>query len=242
MMTRYDTGEIDGHKKCLQRIHVTGGTNGILVDSLRRHRPFTPTVIGRAEDQAYLLSVLFSGKRPLRYVHKDGLIMRHDKEAFAADAIKAAETGKLIGDYIRILMFSYYAAALPGPIETIKNNVDPFTGCFISRIPLTVVYLRFALKAASYYAACDEEETTKGMEFIKTGSLRLRKAIMQFTKEPSGLQKIYEEEKRGWNYYYDILNRLEEGLLNREPYAMELRNRAKAIVSDAALLTGRRGP
>ena len=52
MMTRYRGDNLDGKNQCIQRIHVTGGTSGILVDSLRRYRPFTPTFIGRAEDQA----------------------------------------------------------------------------------------------------------------------------------------------------------------------------------------------
>ena len=58
MMARYDGSGLDGRRKCIERIHVTGGTNGILIDSWRRHRPFTPTFIGRAEDQAYILSAL----------------------------------------------------------------------------------------------------------------------------------------------------------------------------------------
>ncbi|HVQ22900.1 MAG TPA: hypothetical protein VMT36_06475, partial [Candidatus Saccharimonadia bacterium] len=98
MMERYDTPDRDGRTTCLQRVHVTGGTNGILVDALRRHRPFTPSFVGRAEDQAYLLSVLgrkdmdsVDGSGPrLAYTHAAGLIMRHDKDAFAGAAMAAA--------------------------------------------------------------------------------------------------------------------------------------------------------
>ena len=123
MMERYDTPEWDGPTACIERVHVTGGTNGILVDALRRHRPFTPSFVGRAEDQAYLLSVLgrpgdrgADGSTPrLAYVHAAGLIMRHDKEAFAGEAIAAAEAGKLLGDDVRILQFSAYAGAIAGP-------------------------------------------------------------------------------------------------------------------------------
>ena len=94
MMTRYRSGRVpDGHNTCLQRIHVTGGTNGILVDSLRRFQPFTPSFFGRAEDQAYLLST-FGRPDRLGYVHASGLIMRHDKEGFAQEAIARAETGE----------------------------------------------------------------------------------------------------------------------------------------------------
>jgi hypothetical protein len=42
MMTRYNSSLVNGKNRCIQRIHVTGGTNGILVDSLRKFRPFTP--------------------------------------------------------------------------------------------------------------------------------------------------------------------------------------------------------
>ncbi|RMG67492.1 MAG: hypothetical protein D6710_11345, partial [Nitrospirae bacterium] len=60
MMTRYDdVGEFDGRQSCIQRYHVTGGTTGALVEALRRWRPFTPGFVGRAEDQAYIMSVLF---------------------------------------------------------------------------------------------------------------------------------------------------------------------------------------
>nr|HID58159.1 hypothetical protein [Desulfobacterales bacterium] len=115
MMTRYRGNEFDGIKRCIQRVHVTGGTCGILVKILRKYRPFTPTFIGRAEDQAYLVGVLFHNSGGfLRYVHKDGLIMRHDKEAFAREAIEAAKTGKLVGDLVRLVLFTYYAGHYPG--------------------------------------------------------------------------------------------------------------------------------
>ncbi len=112
MMTRYNDGDLNGIKECIQRIHVTGGTNGILVDSLRRHRPFTPSFFGRAEDQAYILSTFDNPSPNLAYAHQEGLIMRHDKQAFAQEAIKAAGVGKLLGDYVRIILFSAYAKVL----------------------------------------------------------------------------------------------------------------------------------
>ena len=129
---------------------MTGGTNGILVDSLRRFQPFTPSFIGRAEDQAYLLST-FGRPNRLGYLHASGLIMRHDKEGFAQEAIAMAEVGKQIGDYLRILMFSAYAEALPLDIREIKNITDPFTGCFISKLPITVTLLRFSLRVATLF-------------------------------------------------------------------------------------------
>jgi len=188
MMTRYNMDKLDGKKTCIQRIHVTGGTNGILVDSLRRYRPFTPSFIGRAEDQAYILSVLPSPGIKLGYVHKDGLIMRHDKETFNQEVIQSTYIAKLIGDYVRILYFSAYAKALTHDVAKLKDAIDPFTGCFVSRIPTTVVYLRFGLKAASFFSLGNDEQ---GLEFIKIGAERLMKALDFVNGENNMLKQCY---------------------------------------------------
>jgi hypothetical protein len=235
MMTRYADGGLDGESACIQRIHVTGGTNGILVKSLRRHRPFTPVFIGRAEDQAFILSTLFaSPEGNLRYVHKDGLIMRHDKEAFAGEAMRAAHVGKMIGDYARILWFSHYARALPWPVEETKDLIDPFTGCFVSRIPFTLVYLRFALKAASLF----RDDPDEGLKFLRMGARRLHEIIQTLRDRPHLLAEEYQKEKQVWNTFYDILDHLEKGIQDGDEFALELRSRAKALVDGCRISLG----
>jgi hypothetical protein len=227
MMTRYDTDELDGKRKCIQRIHVTGGTSGVLVDCLRRHRPFTPSFMGRAEDQAYILSLYPNPGIRLAYLHKDGLIMRHDKVALTQDAIQSAHVGKLIGDYVRILYFSAYAKVLADNIDDLKDYIDPFTGCFVSKIPITVVYLRFALKAASFFVAGQEEQ---GVEFITDGVKRIAKALEFVRGDNSMLKKCYEKERLGWDLYYDILAAFENALLREDDFALELREKARKII------------
>lgn len=234
MMTRYSGDEYDGKKSCIQRIHVTGGTNGITINALRKHRPFTPTFIGRAEDQAYILSVLFEGGRRLRYVHKDGLIMRHDKEAFAAEAIKMAASGKLIGDYIRTLMFSYYAEALPWPIDDIKDAIDPFTGCFVSKIPLTVVYLRFSLKLALSLNQGTKEKDCEGLEFGLSGIKRLHETVQKLSRT-NPLVEQFNKEKRGWDLFYNALDSIEAGIKGDDPFALELKAKAVAIIDNCRI-------
>ncbi|MDO8835038.1 MAG: hypothetical protein Q7V01_05555, partial [Vicinamibacterales bacterium] len=188
MMTRYASGAVpDGRRTCLERIHVTGGTNGILVDRLRRFRPFTPSFVGRAEDQAYVLSVLGTGER-LGYLHASGLFMRHDKEGFAREAMALAKAGKEVGDYVRILVFSAYARALGPGLGGVKAVVDPFTGCFISTLPVTVVLLRFALRTASLFAAGKREEA---LEFVRTGVPQLREGLEITGGHPSALGRAY---------------------------------------------------
>jgi len=227
MMTLYATDKLDGKKRCIQRIHVTGGTNGILVDSLRRYRPFTPPFIGRAEDQAYILSVLPNPGTKLAYVHKDGLIMRHDKEVLSQEEIQPDFGAKLVGDYVRILYFSAYARALTDDVSRLKDTIDPFTGCFISKIPKTVVYLRFCLKAASFFAVGKEEQ---GLEFLRNGSRRLHRAIQELAREPNPLIGQFQKEREGWNLFYDILDMAEKGIAGGESMALDLQEKARSLL------------
>ena len=232
MMTRYITRRLDGINTCIQRVHVTGGTNGIRIDSLRRHRPFTPSFIGRAEDQAYLLSVIRSVGKSLAYVHKDGLIMRHDKDAFARDAIESAEIGRMVGDYIRMLYLTAYADVLSVGKTDLKEILDPFTGCFISIIPATVVLLRFSLKAAALFG---ENQMGKGLELVTIGVQQISKAFEFIEGENSALKRQYDNERRGWDVYYDTLDAVEQALDNKNPFALELQQKAKAIVRECAV-------
>lgn len=230
MMTRYDGIPFDGETGCLQRVHVTGGTNGIFLESLRRHRPFTPTFMARAEDQAYLMSVLFEGGRHLRYLHQAGFFMRHDKESFAADAIRTASLGKLVGDCARIVLFSRYARVLPWPVGQIKDMLDPFTGCFISRLPVTVASLRLSLRAARFYS---EGDVTGGDELLRLGSNRLLPLLEEGAHEV--LKKRYERERNAWNRYYDILDSLETSLRDGDEGALSLQRRAAGIFESCLL-------
>ncbi len=232
MMTRYANGESDGKNEVIQRIHVTGGTNGILIKDLREYRPFTPSLIGRAEDQAYLLSVLYSKNPVLRYLHKPGLIMRHDKNAFAGEAVKAAAAGAAVGDYLRILLFSYYAEALPWEAEKIKEAVDPFTGSFITPVPVTIVYLRFALKLAGLHQTKGGNEIT---DFAKSGAKRLHKTINYLSDGLNPMISRYEREKKGWDIYYDILNIAETGLKNGNKTILQHKSKAENLVDECRI-------
>ncbi|MCP4269056.1 MAG: hypothetical protein GY777_26365 [Candidatus Brocadiaceae bacterium] len=241
MMTRYDKCELDGNNSCISRIHVTGGTNGILIEALRRYRPFTPVFIGRAEDQAYLLSALFPrDKEPaLRYLHKDGLFMRHDKHAFAEEAIKAAAIGKIVGDYERILFFSNYARIISSDINAVKSLIDPFTGSFVSPLPQNLAYLRLALKAADLFSTKEEENEYKGFALVETGPRRLRASIREVTMgDENGLKQRYEREKKAWDLYYDVLDQVENALRKGDKFAIELRERAKKLVHNAGVIVG----
>ena len=222
MTARYGAPPIDGRTACLQRVHVTGGTNGILIDALRRHRPFTPSFIGRAEDQAYLMSAAADvaasagtdaggrgGRcRPrLAYAHRPGLVMRHDKEAFAGDAVRAARVGKAVGDILRVLQFSAYARALGGT-AALKERFDPFTGCFMSRIPRAVSLLRFALEAVAEFEA---GRPAAGLEFVRDGAPRLRRELDFTDPATGGLERRLARERDGWTAYFESVDAASAG-------------------------------
>ncbi len=235
MMARYNQNGLDGRSSCLQRIHVTGGTNGILIDSLRKHRPFTPTFIGRAEDQAYLLSVLFADKPALRYLHQPGLIMRHDKEDLIPGAIAASRIGKIIGDYVRIIWYSHYCRALPWGLSRTKEAIDPFTGCFASNLPMHLVYLRLTLKAAGLFAQGaakgEAEAENQALELLQQGSRRLGNIIDTLEADRSGLAARLDLERKGWQLFYDLIGRIEEGIQQGEECAMQLKEKALELAS-----------
>ncbi len=233
MMERYDSAARDGRRSCLERVHVTGGTNGIQVDSLRRHRPFTPSFVGRAEDQAYVMSVLgdrevATGPR-LAYVHAPGLVMRHDKEAFAGEAIAAAHVGKLIGDDVRILLFSAYAETLGR--DRVKALLDPFTGCFISRLPVTVVLLRLTLRIAGAFQRGDPG---LGLDLAENGATRIAEAI-ELTDDRDAFSRVLNDERLGWGHYYDALDTLEAAPYGDGGAAPELGRRAREIVKSTLI-------
>ncbi len=210
MMERYDGPAVDGVTRALERIHVTGGTSGIRVDALRRYRPFTPTWVGRAEDQAYLLSVLGRPGRRLAYVHAAGLIMRHDKDAFAGQAMAVAHIGKLIGDDVRILVFSAYldALALAGAdVAAIHRLLDPFTGCFASDLPRTLVLLRLALRTLRLFA---EGADADARAYAIDGARQLAEAFTTHG-DAAFVAAELEVERTAWDHYYDALEGLEGG-------------------------------
>lgn len=184
------------------RYHVTGGTNGILVEALKKYKPFCPSFIGRAEDQAYLLSVLFKEHESyfLRYYHQDGLIMRHDKNSFIGAEIENSKISKLIGDYERILLFSHYAQDILNDYQRLKEELFPFTAAFISEFPILVLYYRSLLKA--YHLA--ESDQKEALDFLSELSERIEDIYEKF--DQNYYQHKFSQEKKAWDEFYRILD------------------------------------
>jgi hypothetical protein len=234
LMTRYNSQkDLDGINKVISRIHVTGGTNGILINALLKYRPFTPSFIGRAEDQAYILSVLNSQEEPLlRYYHEDGLIMRHDKEAFAGESIKAAKDGTYIADIMRILYYTYYAQALPGGSEKTKEETYPFTGSYITAYPVTLSYLRLFFKLIEMY---EEGLTERADLMLEMGKNLLQPLINELITD-NFLKKDFHDEKEQWNLFYDEITRLNSDISNQKESALNKRENIRKIIEDCRII------
>lgn len=224
--TRYGPPGPDGRTTALERVLVHGGTAAVSVEALCRYRPFTPSFIGRAEDQAFLLSAYGEGDPRLAYVHNHDLVQRHDKKGFASGAIEAARIGTLVGDYTRILLFSKWVDAMDDGAAR-KAAFDPFTGCFMSRIPITVTLLRFALKAAALF---ESGQHTDAVEFMSMGSQRIGQVLQFVEGEPSELEQVVQAERQSWNLYYDTLDALATRAATGDATAGDLIEKARAIM------------
>ena len=129
-------------------------------------------------------------------------------------------------------MFSAYAEALPPDIHEIKNSFDPFTGCFISKLPITVTLLRFALKAAALF---NEGKSQEAIEFMRTGIPQLLEAL-DFTRgRPSVLEQAYKREQQGWQLFYSSLAAVEQALEAGEAWALSVQSAARQIVSECLI-------
>ncbi len=184
-----------------QRIHVTGGTTGITAEALRTWRPFTPGFINRAEDQAYAIAALKEDSY-LSHLHADGLIMRHDKRAFAGRSIAHASTGKAIGNIERLLLFSRYAELHGRGLAAVRDHLWPFTSCFVHPDARTLARLIFALDGAA-----------RGGRFVAEGAPRLMQCL-HFCEQ--GMEQRLQYEQAGWQAIYGSLSagRIIPGELN----------------------------
>jgi len=163
--------------------------------------------------------------------------MRHDKHAFAGEAIRTAAAGKIVGDYERMLLFSHYAKALPWPIEETRASLDPFTGCFILPLPLATALICLTLKVLSL---CRDTSRTEGVdpeELLRVGARRLRPLMERFDKDPGWMKRSYEQEHKAWHGYYDILAKVEEEVTKQSADAIQLARKAEAILEETRVPT-----
>jgi len=49
------------------------------------------------------------------------------------------------------------------------------------------------------------------------------------------VRRQYDNERRGWDVYYDTLDAVEQALENKDPFALGLQQKAKAIVRECVV-------
>jgi hypothetical protein len=138
--------------------------------------------------------------------------------------MEAARIGKLIGDDVRILVFSAYVEALArdgADAAAIRALLDPFTGGFVSDLPRTLVLLRLALRTLRLFGSGADDDAA---EYALDGSARIGAA---FTRQgdPAAVGEALLLERAAWDDYYDAVDALESD----QP---ALRARAADILED----------
>lgn len=105
-------------------------------------------------------------------------------------------------------------------------------------MPLTVTHLRFALQVATLFKSDDREGRKRGYELIQIGVSRLKALVHKLYSQPDVLINEYRQERSSWNLFYDILDKLEENLEEKEAFAVGLRRRALACVNACRMNLG----
>ena len=181
-----------------QRIHVTGGTSGIRIDALRRSWPFTPSFVGRAEDQAYQLATFDEPVPGLRTVHLPGLVMRHDAGTIARASAERSAVRTEVGDLERFLVFSAYADRL-GMEAT---RLLPFTGAYVTPHPAVMALLRLGARVVELAASGHEQEAR---DLFDIGMERLDDVARFVAGSPSELAHQVEREQSAWIHFSEAV-------------------------------------
>jgi len=219
------------------RTFVTGGTTGFLIEALERYAPFVDAHVHRAEDQAFLLSVLFDeyNGNLLRYLYFPGLHMIHEKESFAAESIKIAEPYKKIYDLERIWNFSFLARALceikGWAFEDVKRSLNFFTASFIHPFPGLLALTRFVLSVAGRGGRNRED-----IIYQKEGLKRLSKIAFSQDRYYRETRTRVAKQIKAWRFYYDLMIRLRESAKKGDPFALALKRKAIEINNNCKLI------
>ena len=228
-----DSGRSD-NERCMQRTHIPASGNGILLDHLRRYRPFAPSFIGRGAAAAFgLMAIARPGTR-LACLQRSELLLHAAVPQPLLEDSETAPGDTLLSDYLQTLYLSAYAQMLTGGRpDRIKGALDPFTSGYISNLPVTTTYLHFALHAESLFTA---GHTTLATQFVVRGAVRLHAALDFSSGRQAPLRQTAERERSGWDLFYTTLATLEKALHEGDDFAFDLRARARTLIESFTLV------
>jgi len=165
---------------------VKGGGYGITNEGLRKFRPFTFSLVGRAEDQQFYFSGLSKGARGI--FHPD-LRIAHYKGAVASSE-KKTEASRFLGDMYRLILFQYLAG-----LTGVKEDIDPMPGVFAGELGRAQAIYHLLYKASYYYSS---DRTELGDELLK-GWTELNDLIEHI--KSGEILELLRGEQRQWEEF-----------------------------------------
>jgi hypothetical protein len=83
------------------------------------------------------------------------------------------------------------------------------------------------LEGACLYKKGNAKE---GFDLLQMGITRLHKIISELAKHQNPLREKYCTEKQAWGIFFDVLDKLENGLNEGDPFAVDLKEKAKRLI------------
>lgn len=173
---------------------VKGGGYGITNEGLRRYRPFTFSLVGRAEDQQFYFTGLSAGARGI--FHPD-LRIAHYKGAVASSERKT-EASRFLGDMYRLVLFQHLVE-----IIGVKEDIDPMPGVFAGSLARAQVIYHLLYKASSYFSSNRKE---LGDELLQ-GWGELHNLIKQI--ENGEIIELLKGERKQWEDFVKAVKTLD---------------------------------
>ncbi len=129
---------------------------------------------------------------------------------------------------MRHIQFSAYARELTDDVAILRRELAPFTGAFVSKLPLTTALLRLLLTTLSW----ENDSATQASRLFVRGIDRLLAAASfaagDFVAE-------LEEDRTGWRDFYDALDSLEVAIGAEERWALAARDNGAAVIARSAV-------
>ncbi len=73
---------------------------------------------------------------------------------------------------------------------------------------------------------------------LQMGTNRLHKIINKLSETSNPLRERFRKEKKAWNIFYDLLDKVEEGLQRGDPFALDLKEKAKELIKTSEIDLG----
>jgi hypothetical protein len=63
----------------------------------------------------------------------------------------------------------------------------------------------------------------------------LHEIIKELSETSNPLRERFRKEEKAWNIFYDLLDKVEEGLQGGDPFALDLKEKAKKLIKTSKI-------